>query len=67
MNRPEAGGRRASPGSVRRDFHPWNDPAAKPLVEFRNVTKCFGTVTAVDRVDLEDGTAVLTLAPRGAP
>jgi len=52
VNRPEAGGRRASPGSVRRDFQPWNDPAAKPLVEFRNVTKRFGTVTAVDRLSL---------------
>ncbi len=52
MSRPEAGGRRASPGSVRRDFQPWNDPAAKPLVEFKNVTKRFGTVTAVDRLSL---------------
>lgn len=52
MSRPEAGGRRASPGSVRRDFQPWNDPSAKPLVEFRNVTKRFGTVTAVDRLSL---------------
>ncbi|CAN7516837.1 ABC transporter ATP-binding protein [Bosea sp. LjRoot237] len=51
-NRPEVGGRRASPGSVRRDFQPWNDPAAKPLVEFRNVTKRFGTVVAVDRLSL---------------
>ena len=52
MNRPEAAGRRASPGSVRRDFQPWNDPAAKPLVEFRNVTKRFGAVVAVDRLSL---------------
>ena len=52
MSRPEAGGRRASPGSVRRDFQPWNDPAAKPLVEFRNVTKRFGAVVAVDRLSL---------------
>ena len=33
--------RRASPGSVRRAFQPWNDPAAQPLVEFRAVTKRF--------------------------
>ena len=52
MNRPEAAGRRASPGSVRRDFQPWNDPEAKPLVEFRNVTKRFGAVVAVDRLSL---------------
>jgi putrescine transport system ATP-binding protein len=52
VSRLEAAGRRASPGSVRRDFQPWNDPAAKPLVEFRNVTKRFGAVTAVDRLSL---------------
>ncbi|KRE17360.1 ABC transporter ATP-binding protein [Bosea sp. Root483D1] len=51
-SRPEAAGRRASPGSVRRDFQPWNDPAAKPLVEFRNVTKRFGAVVAVDQLSL---------------
>ncbi|KUL97171.1 ABC transporter ATP-binding protein [Bosea sp. WAO] len=53
MNAPSgAATRRASPGSVRRDFQPWNDPAAKPLVEFRNVTKRFGKVTAVDALSL---------------
>ncbi|MFN3670968.1 MAG: ABC transporter ATP-binding protein [Bosea sp. (in: a-proteobacteria)] len=44
--------RRASPGSVRRAFQPWNDPAATPLVEFRQVVKRFGAVTAVDGVSL---------------
>jgi len=29
-------------------FAPWNDPAAKPLIEFRNVTKRFGDFTAID-------------------
>ncbi|MBN9471654.1 MAG: ABC transporter ATP-binding protein [Bosea sp.] len=48
----DAATRRSSPGSVRRDFQPWNDPAAKPLVEFRNVTKRFGKVTAVDALSL---------------
>jgi putrescine transport system ATP-binding protein len=53
VNRPpDGGGRRASPGSVRRDFQPWNDPAAKPLVEFRNVTKRFGATTAVNGLSL---------------
>ncbi|WP_186418992.1 ABC transporter ATP-binding protein [Bosea sp. CS1GBMeth4] len=52
MKRPEAAGRRASPGSVRRDFQPWNDPTARPLVEFRNVTKRFGATVAVDRLSL---------------
>ncbi len=44
--------RKASPGSVRRAFQPWNDPQARPLVEFRNVTKRFGAVTAVDELSL---------------
>ncbi|HEV7259740.1 MAG TPA: ABC transporter ATP-binding protein [Bosea sp. (in: a-proteobacteria)] len=44
--------RKASPGSVRRAFQPWNDPAAKPLVEFRNVVKRFGPVTAVSDLSL---------------
>jgi putrescine transport system ATP-binding protein len=44
--------RKASPGSVRRAFQPWNDPAAKPLVEFRGVSKRFGVVTAVAELSL---------------
>ncbi|PTM38758.1 ABC transporter ATP-binding protein [Bosea sp. 124] len=44
--------RKASPGSVRRSFQPWNDPAATPLVQFRNVSKRFGPVTAVDELSL---------------
>ena len=44
--------RRSSPGSLRRAFQPWNDPDAKPLVEFRGVTKHFGTVTAVSELSL---------------
>jgi putrescine transport system ATP-binding protein len=44
--------RKASPGSVRHAFQPWNDPAAQPLVEFRGVTKRFGGVTAVADVSL---------------
>ncbi len=39
-------------GPVRRKFAPWNDPAAKPLIEFRNVIKRFGDFTAVDDVSL---------------
>ncbi len=35
-------------GAVRRQFQPWNDAAAKPFIEFRNVTKRFGTFVAVD-------------------
>jgi putrescine transport system ATP-binding protein len=39
-------------GAVRRKFQPWNDPAAKPFIEFRNVTKRFGTFVAVDNQSL---------------
>ena len=39
-------------GSVRREFQPWNDPAAKPFIEFRGVTKRFGSFTAVDNQSL---------------
>ena len=39
-------------GAVRRKFQPWNDPAAKPFIEFRNVSKRFGSFTAVDNQSL---------------
>src|SRR5689334_18919503 len=39
-------------GPVRRKFAPWNDPAAKPFIEFRGVTKRFGDFTAVDNLTL---------------
>ena len=39
-------------GPVRRKFAPWDDPAGKPLIEFRNVVKRFGDFTAVDDVSL---------------
>ena len=39
-------------GNVRRTFQPWNDPAAQPYVEFRDVTKRFGDFTAVDSLSL---------------
>lgn len=35
-------------GPIRRKFAPWDDPAAKPFIEFRNVTKRFGEFVAVD-------------------
>ena len=41
------------PTSLEREkFEPWNDLAAKPLVEFRNVTKKFGSFTAVNDLSL---------------
>jgi len=39
-------------GPVRRKFAPWNDPAAKPFIEFRHVTKRFGDFVAVDDISL---------------
>ncbi len=29
-------------------FEPWNDPSAKPLIQFQNVTKKFGDFVAID-------------------
>jgi putrescine transport system ATP-binding protein len=29
-------------------FEPWNDPEAKPLIQFQNVSKRFGDFTAID-------------------
>jgi putrescine transport system ATP-binding protein len=39
-------------GPVRRKFAPWDDPTAKPLIEFKNVIKRFGDFTAVADVSL---------------
>ncbi|RYE86922.1 MAG: polyamine ABC transporter ATP-binding protein [Hyphomicrobiales bacterium] len=35
------------------DTRPWRDPAAKPFVRIRNVTKKFGDVSAVNEVSLD--------------
>ncbi len=40
-------------GSIRRAFAPWNDPAAKPYVSFKNITKRFGEFVAVDNLSLD--------------
>jgi putrescine transport system ATP-binding protein len=39
-------------GGAPQVFAPWDDPKAKPLIEFRGVTKRFGDFTAVDAIDL---------------
>jgi putrescine transport system ATP-binding protein len=39
-------------GSIRRDFSPWTDPAAKPYIVFDQVTKKFGDFTAVNNLSL---------------
>lgn len=40
-------------GSIRKSFAPWTDPAARPFISFRNVTKKFGTHAAVDDLSLD--------------
>jgi putrescine transport system ATP-binding protein len=39
-------------GPVRRKFAPWEDPSARPFIEFRNVTKRFGDFVAIDNLSL---------------
>ncbi|WP_283195378.1 ABC transporter ATP-binding protein [Rhizobium sp. AN80A] len=39
-------------GNIRRSFAPWADPAAKPFISVKNVTKRFGDFTAVDDLSL---------------
>ena len=34
-------------------FAPWEDPQAKPLIQFQNVTKRFGGFTAIDNLSLD--------------
>ncbi len=40
-------------GPVRRKFAPWNDRSAVPLIRIQNVSKVFGSFTAVDDVSLD--------------
>ncbi|MGN7877684.1 MULTISPECIES: ABC transporter ATP-binding protein [Sinorhizobium/Ensifer group] len=40
-------------GSIRRSFAPWADPASKPFISVKNVTKRFGDFTAVDDLSLD--------------
>jgi len=39
-------------GPIRRKFAPWNDPGARPFIEFRHVTKRFSDFVAVDDLSL---------------
>lgn len=43
---------RAGLGAVRREFAPWADPAAQPLIRFEGVRKSFGAALAIDDLDL---------------
>ena len=38
---------------IRRTFQPWKDEKATPFIEFKNVTKRYGLVTAVDNLSLK--------------
>ncbi len=48
-------------------FEPWNDPAAKPLIQFKNVTKRFGDFTAIDNqtFDIYEREFFALLGPSG--
>jgi putrescine transport system ATP-binding protein len=52
---------------ARREFAPWADPAARPLVRFETVSKSFGGVTAVDQLSLDiyQGEFFALLGPSG--
>jgi putrescine transport system ATP-binding protein len=52
---------------ARRDFAPWADPAARPLVRFDNISKRFGGITAVDHpsLDIHQGEFFALLGPSG--
>ncbi|HUI95820.1 MAG TPA: ABC transporter ATP-binding protein [Xanthobacteraceae bacterium] len=52
---------------MRRGFAPWTDPSVRPLVRFEAVTKRFGGVVAVDRLDLDiyEGEFFALLGPSG--
>jgi putrescine transport system ATP-binding protein len=40
-------------GGMRRQFAPWADPNARPLLRFDRISKRFGDTVAVDRVSLD--------------
>jgi len=40
-------------GPIRRKFAPWDDPAARPFIAFRGVTKRFGDFVAVNDLSLD--------------
>ncbi|SMX39431.1 ABC transporter ATP-binding protein [Maliponia aquimaris] len=48
-------------------FAPWNDPEAKPLIQFKGVTKRFGDFTAIDNLtqDIYEKEFFALLGPSG--
>jgi putrescine transport system ATP-binding protein len=63
----QVGGEPEEVAGGRRQFAPWTDPAADPLVRFESVTKRFGGYTAVDAVSLQiyEGEFFALLGPSG--
>ncbi len=51
----------------KRDFTPWTDPNARPVLRIENLTKRFGSVTVVDHLSLDiyDGEFFALLGPSG--
>ncbi|MDC0660161.1 ABC transporter ATP-binding protein [Leisingera sp. SS27] len=49
------------------EFEPWNDPEAKPLIHFQNVTKRYGEFTAIDNltIDIYEREFYALLGPSG--
>lgn len=54
-------------GAVRSTFSPWNDPTAKPLIQFQSVTKEFSDAVAVVNLSLDiyEGEFFCLLGPSG--
>ena len=54
-------------GLTTAEFEPWNDPQAKPLIHFQNVTKRFGQFTAIDdlTIDIYEREFYALLGPSG--
>jgi putrescine transport system ATP-binding protein len=55
------------PRARRRNFAPWNDPAARPLLRLAGVSKRFGAARAVDdlTLDIYEGEFFALLGPSG--
>lgn len=51
----------------KRDFEPWTDPNARPVLRIENLTKRFGSVAVVDHLSLDiyDGEFFALLGPSG--
>ena len=67
MSSPGGRSANASRAGARRNFAPWADPAARPLVRFERVTKHFSGVSAVEdlTLDIFGGEFFALLGPSG--